>query len=53
MKIVQKAWNVFWVVDKNGVMIEAAIGGVNSGYVGEHGKEYASLKDLKFNFRIK
>lgn len=53
MRIVKKAWNVFWVVDGNGTMVEAAIGGRRNGYVGEHGKQYSSLGELKRNFKIK
>lgn len=52
MKIVKKAWNVFWVVDDAGKMIESAIGGPRTGYVGERGKEYKSLDELRSAFLI-
>lgn len=52
MKIVKKCWNVFWVVDGNGKMVEAAIGGRRSGYVGEHGKQYKSLAELRACFLV-
>jgi hypothetical protein len=50
MRIVKKAWNVFWVVDSTGKMIEAAIGGPRMGYVGERGREYKSLAELRSAF---
>jgi len=52
MRVVKKAWNVFWVVDGNGKMLESAIGGRRNGYVGEHGKQYRSLKELRACFLI-
>lgn len=53
MKLIKKAWNVYWVVDKCGKMVEAAIGGRRSGYTGEHGREYSSLSELKACYNIK
>ena len=53
MKLIKKAWNVYWVVDRCGNMVEAAIGGPRSGYSGEHGREYGSLSELKACYNIK
>ena len=53
MKIVKKCWNTFWVVDGNGKMLEAAIGGRRTGYNGENGKHYSTLSDLRTCYRIK